>query len=80
MAVALRKGRWSEAAYYLIPITAYIGGGFVSELLPVHINKRKMVRWETLLVGFEVIVLFTIGFIPLSVNPRVVQFYSVNAV
>ncbi len=73
MAMALGKGEWSEAAYYLIPITAYIGGGFVSELLPVYINKRKLIRWETLLVGLEVIVLFLIGFIPLSVNPHVVQ-------
>ncbi len=73
MAMALGKGKWSDAAYYLIPITAYIGGGFVSELLPAHINKQEMIRWETLLVGFEVIVLFTIGFIPLSMNPHVAQ-------
>ena len=33
-AVALGKGEWSRAAYYLIPMSAYLLGTVVSEALP----------------------------------------------
>lgn len=34
MGLALGSAEWAKAGYYLVPISAYILGAFVSELLP----------------------------------------------
>ena len=73
MAIAFGKGNWSGGAYYLIPITAYLAGAFLSELLPSPVRRLGFLRWDTYLVAFEVAVLFLIGFIPLSWPHHVVQ-------
>ncbi len=73
MAIAFGKGNWSSGAYYLIPITAYLAGAFLSEILPSPVRRLGFLRWDTYLVAFEVAVLFLIGFIPLSWPHHVVQ-------
>ncbi len=73
MAMELGKAHWLGALYYLIPICAYCAGAFVSELLPNPVKQLGLFRWDTYLVGFEVLVLFGIGWIPFSVTNHVVQ-------
>lgn len=73
MAMAFGKGQWLDGLYFLIPITAYITGAFVSEMLPNPVKKIGLLRWDTCLIGFEILVLFIIGFIPLTVTDKVVQ-------
>lgn len=73
MAIELGNGNWSKGFYYLIPITAYLMGAIMSELLPNPIKKIGLFRWDTYLIGFELIVLLIIGFIPLTVTDKVVQ-------
>lgn len=73
MAIELGNRHWSEGFYYLIPITAYLMGTIVSELLPKPVKKIGLFRWDTYLIGFELIVLLIIGFIPLTVTDKVVQ-------
>ncbi len=73
MAMAFGQGQWSEGFYYLIPMTAYVSGAFFSEILPNPLKKFRMLRWDTLLIGIEVVVLFIIGFIPLSAPDKIVQ-------
>ncbi|MCC8139984.1 MAG: DUF1275 domain-containing protein [Lachnospiraceae bacterium] len=73
MAMALGKGLWRQGLYYLIPITAYISGAFVSEFFPDPVKKMGLLRWDTCLIGLEIAVLFLIGWIPLSAPHRIVQ-------
>lgn len=73
MSLAFGHGEWRRGLYYLIPISAYLAGAAVSEALPSGIRHRNFLRWDTLLIGFEMLVLFVIGFIPLSVPAQVVQ-------
>lgn len=73
MAVDFGKGKWSSGLYYLIPIFAYFAGAFLSEILPVPVKKPGFLRWDTYLIGFETIILFIIGFIPLNWPDHVVQ-------
>ncbi len=73
MAISFGKMQWHAGFYYLIPMTAYILGGFVSELLPNPVKKWRLLRWDTYLIGFEMLVLFIIGFIPLTAPHRIVQ-------
>lgn len=73
MSIAFGKKQLSEGFYYLIPISAYFLGTFISEVLPSPVKRFKFLRWDTYLVAFEAITLFGIGFIPLSVPDHVVQ-------
>ena len=73
MAIAFGAGNWSEGGYYLIPISAYLAGAFLSEILPSPVRRFGFLRWDTYLVAFECVALFAIGFIPLSWPHHLVQ-------
>ena len=73
MSVAFGEGNFRDAGYYLIPFCAYILGTIISEILPEKVKKSKFIRWDTLLVGVEIIVLFVIGFIPFTWPDQIVQ-------
>lgn len=64
MGLALGQGNWRHAGYYLIPISAYIAGAFLSELLPPLLKNRLPLRWETLLIGLEMAAVLALGFLP----------------
>ncbi len=73
MAAAFGQGKWSSGFYFLIPITAYFAGTIISEFLPNPVKRFGLLRWDTYLVGFEIIVLFVVGFLPLSLPNQIVQ-------
>ena len=77
MAVEFGQGHWQNGFYYFIPITAYLAGTMISEILPSPIKKLGLFRWDTYLIGFEIIVLFVIGLLPLTVPNQIVQ-VSIN--
>ena len=73
MAVEFGHKDISGALYYLIPFTAYCLGSFISEALPSPVKKLGFLRWDTYLIAFEMLVFFSVGFIPLEVPDHVVQ-------
>lgn len=73
MGIALGDANWLEAAYLLIPISAYFLGAIVSEILPKKVKKINFLRWDTCLIGFEIIVLIALGFIPESAPYQISQ-------
>lgn len=73
MAAAFGQGKWSSGFYFLIPITAYFAGTIISEILPNPVKKFGLLRWDTYLIGFEIIVLFVVGLLPLSIPDQIVQ-------
>lgn len=73
LGMELGKGDWSGALYYLIPISAYILGAVVSELLPNPIKHRLAVRWDTLLIAVEMLVIVMLGFLPESAPVQISQ-------
>ena len=64
MAMALGKGQWAHGAYFLIPIGAYLAGAVLSEALPLRVRRLGLVRWASLLVGVEALVVFLLGLLP----------------
>lgn len=77
LGIALGNFEWKRAAYLLIPISAYLLGAIVSEVLPVYVRKTGVLRWDTLLIGIEIAVLVILGFLPESVPEQVCQ-VSIN--
>ncbi len=73
LGLALGNHNWHKAAYLLIPISAYLLGAIVSEILPVYVRKAGLLRWDTLLIGIEIVVLVILGFLPESVPVQVSQ-------
>ncbi|MCI8855628.1 MAG: DUF1275 domain-containing protein [Clostridiaceae bacterium] len=73
MAIAFGQKNWLHGCYYLIPVSAYLMGSFLSELLPSPVKRLGFLRWDTYLIAFETAVLFLIGWIPLTVPHQIVQ-------
>lgn len=73
LGMALGNGNWKSALYLLIPISAYGLGAAVSELLPSPVKKAGILRWDTLLVGFEILVTFLLGLLPESAPHQISQ-------
>lgn len=73
LGMALGTGKWREALYYLIPISAYMFGAFVSELLPNPVKKHLFVRWDTLFILVEMLTVLILGFIPLTAPVQISQ-------
>lgn len=72
-AVALGNGNWSKAAYYLIPMSAYLLGTVVSEAVPKPLRRSKLMRWDTVLIMIEMLAVILVGFIPRSAPDRICQ-------
>lgn len=73
LGTAVGEGNWKHALYYLIPISAYMLGAFVSELLPNPVKHKLSIRWESLLIGIEMAVVVCLGFVPESALVQISQ-------
>ena len=71
--IALGQRDWQHAAFLLIPITAYFAGAFVSELLGKTVKRFRFLRWDTILIGIEILVVGILGFLPASVPDQICQ-------
>jgi uncharacterized membrane protein YoaK (UPF0700 family) len=49
-AMALGDRNWKHALYFLIPMSAYFMGAFISESVAYRIKKFQLIRWDTLFV------------------------------
>lgn len=72
-AMALGNGDWKEAGYLLIPMSAYFLGAFVSEFEALSIKKYHFVRWDTLFIGIEILVVILLGLIPENAPYQITQ-------
>lgn len=73
MGLAIGSGKWSQALYYLIPISAYLMGAFISELLPNPVKHFLPIRWDTLLIAIEMLVVLGLGLVPESAPVQISQ-------
>lgn len=64
LGIAVGSADWKKALYYLIPMVSYFSGTIISEILPKKVNKHIKIRWDTAFIGFEMIVVLFLGFIP----------------
>ena len=72
-AMALGNGEWSRAAYLLLPIGAYFAGAFISESLEKSVRRFHLLRFETLLIGFEALVVVLLGLMPAEWPDQICQ-------
>ena len=73
LGMAVGNKEWMDAAYLIIPITAYFLGAFISEAIAGPIKKWNIIRWDTLLIIIEMIVVVLLGFVPESAPYQISQ-------
>lgn len=64
LGLALGHGEFLHAAYYLIPIGAYLLGTYVSEYIALPIKRLHLIRWDTLFIIIEMIFVVILALIP----------------
>ena len=72
-AMAVGGGSWRKALYYLIPMSAYFLGAFLSEVANTSVRWRLPMRWETTLVGIEMMMVVALGLLPESAPYQISQ-------
>ncbi len=73
LGMAIGSGEVHQAVYYLIPISAYLAGAIISEILPNPVKNNLKIRWDTLLIGIEILVVIFLGFVPESAPVQISQ-------
>ena len=73
LGLALGSGDFSRAAYLLIPISAYFFGAFISEYLGKTVKQLHFLRWDTILIGIEVIAVILLGLLPAEAPDQISQ-------
>jgi len=72
-AIAIGSRDIMRAAYLMIPITAYFAGAFLSEYLGKSVKKVHLLRWDTVLIGIEIMVVILLGAMPKSAPDQICQ-------
>jgi uncharacterized membrane protein YoaK (UPF0700 family) len=72
-AMALGNANWMHALYYLIPMTAYMMGAFISEWAAIRIKRLGVIRWDTLFIMIEMLVVLVLGFLPETAPYQITQ-------
>lgn len=73
LSMAIGQRDWGQALYLLVPISAYFGGTMLSEILGKKVKKLHILRWDTILVGFEIPVCIFLGMLPASMPDQICQ-------
>lgn len=73
LAMAVSSADWSRAGYLCIPITAYFLGAAISEAIASSVRRSHLIRWDTLLILIEMLVVLILGFIPDSAPYQISQ-------
>ena len=68
MGVNLSTGNFSLAIRYLFPIIAFTLGIAIAEIIRHKFENNEMFHWRQCVILSEVLILFTVAFIPQSLN------------
>lgn len=75
LALNLSSGKILESLYYLIPISAYFLGAVISEAISGPIKKLNDIRWDTILIFIEIIVVLFLGLLPETAPYQISQIF-----
>lgn len=64
LAIAVGSFKWKQALYYFLPMSAYLIGTIVSEIIPKPVKRTHIIRWDTLLILIEMIAVVILGWLP----------------
>lgn len=62
--IRLAEGSLRSAAFYLLPILAFVIGVVVAEYVRVKYRENQLLHWKQIIIGIEIITLVFVAFIP----------------
>lgn len=65
--IFLAEGAWNYAFYVFMPILAFIVGIFATEWFSYYFHTIHHIHWRQIVLLIEMLLLFALGFLPLSV-------------
>ena len=68
MAVKFFEGDWGAVLHYLMPLCAFALGIFAAEFIRLKLKRMQWLHWRQLVVLFEILMLFVVGFLPQELN------------
>ena len=68
--MAIGTGDWNRALYLILPISSYFLGTIVSEIFE-KVKIFHHLRWDTVLVGIEIIIVIILGALPESAPDQI---------
>lgn len=62
------NGDFTDAFRYLVPVLAFAGGIYISEVIRGIYREYGKLHWRQIVVMLEILLLFVVGFLPQSMN------------
>lgn len=62
------NGNFTDAFRYLVPVLAFAGGIYISEVIRGIYREYGKLHWRQIVVVLEILLLFVVGFLPQSMN------------
>ena len=72
-AIELGRMNWHGALYYVIPMSAYLLGAFLSESAAYYIKRLHVIRWDTLFIIVEMAAVVFLALLPESAPYQITQ-------
>lgn len=69
LSTALFQQQWATLVKYFIPVFSFIIGTAVAELIHMRYKSFEKIHWRQIILFFEIILLFAVGFLPPAMEP-----------
>ncbi len=69
LSTALFQQQWATLLKYLIPVFSFIVGTAVAELIHMRYKSFEKIHWRQIILFFEIIMLFAVGFLSPAMEP-----------
>ncbi|MEE1329928.1 MAG: YoaK family protein [Acutalibacteraceae bacterium] len=64
LSTALFRKDWQTVLKYLIPVISFLIGTAIAEFIHIKLKNYEKIHWRQIVLLFEIILLFTVGFLP----------------
>lgn len=69
LSTALFQQQWATLVKYFIPVFSFIIGTAVAEFIHMRYKSFEKIHWRQIILFFEIILLFAVGFLPPAMEP-----------
>ncbi len=68
MSANLFEGNWHNTVRYMIPLLSFMLGIYIAQSVQHRYKNMQKIHWRQIIILFEILLLFGVGFIPETVN------------
>lgn len=76
LSTALYGREWQTVLKYLVPVLSFLVGTAVAEFIHIKLKCYEKLHWRQIILLLEILLLFSVGFLPAKVEPLANAFVS----